>query len=405
MSSQIKGASLGLPRLLYIGDVPVEASYHGSALLYRLLEDYPSEKLLIIEGNLHRSETERRLKNVAYDVLAVGWERLLRTRLHRYYSAFLTIFASHRKRLIGRLVSDFAPEAVLTVSHGYSWITAHKFALDEKLPLHLICHDDWPGIALVPSWFHSRLHAEFAGVYHQASSRLCVSPAMREAYRQRYGVDADILFPCRSSETIMYNSPPTGLARGDHRFVVAFAGTINNADCLHALQTVVHALEESGGRLLIFGPVTAEALKRNELERPSVLLQGLVSPNELIKRLRDEADVLFVPMSFDTTDRNGAELSFPSKLADYTAAGLPLLIYGPPYCSAVRWAEENPGVAEVATSQAAGSLSEVLGRLMSDSAHRWMLGKRALEVGERDFSARKARELFYRAVCGSTSVS
>jgi len=28
-----------LPKLLYIGDVPIECSYHGSLVLYRLLED------------------------------------------------------------------------------------------------------------------------------------------------------------------------------------------------------------------------------------------------------------------------------------------------------------------------------------------------------------------------------
>ena len=38
-----------LPRLLYVGDVPVEASYHGSALLHRLLVNYPPDRLSVIE--------------------------------------------------------------------------------------------------------------------------------------------------------------------------------------------------------------------------------------------------------------------------------------------------------------------------------------------------------------------
>ncbi len=37
------------PRLVYAGDVPVEASFHGSALLYRLLADWPADRLMIIE--------------------------------------------------------------------------------------------------------------------------------------------------------------------------------------------------------------------------------------------------------------------------------------------------------------------------------------------------------------------
>ena len=61
------GETQSLPRLLYIGDVPVEASYHGSALLYRLLEDYPKERLKIVEAGVQLSRPERRLAGVAYE--------------------------------------------------------------------------------------------------------------------------------------------------------------------------------------------------------------------------------------------------------------------------------------------------------------------------------------------------
>ena len=49
-----------LPRLCYLGEVPIECSYHGSALLWRLFENYPPKNLLIVEG-VHRSSVERRL--------------------------------------------------------------------------------------------------------------------------------------------------------------------------------------------------------------------------------------------------------------------------------------------------------------------------------------------------------
>ena len=73
-----------LPRLLYLGDVPVESSYHGSALLYRLLQNYPPDRLRIIEGNHRNSVPERRLHGVLYRVLKVGWSRPLYTRFSRW---------------------------------------------------------------------------------------------------------------------------------------------------------------------------------------------------------------------------------------------------------------------------------------------------------------------------------
>src|SRR5207253_10669972 len=40
------------PRLVYIGDVPVESTYHGSLLLHRLLQIYPPDKLGVVEGSI-----------------------------------------------------------------------------------------------------------------------------------------------------------------------------------------------------------------------------------------------------------------------------------------------------------------------------------------------------------------
>src|SRR6516225_4611559 len=69
-----------LPRLSYLGEVPVECSYHGSALLWRLLENYPPKDLLIVEG-IHRSSVERRLPGVRYiHSPTPGIGRMLRTR-------------------------------------------------------------------------------------------------------------------------------------------------------------------------------------------------------------------------------------------------------------------------------------------------------------------------------------
>src|SRR6185436_15691424 len=97
---------------------------------------------------------------------------------------------------------------------------------------------------------------------------------------------------------------------------------------------------------------------------PNIHSGGLIASKALVQHLRDNADVLVVPMSFHGHDAN-MRLSFPSKLTDYTAAGLPILICGPEYCSAVRWARENAPVAEVVTSPSPELLGEAIGRLAS----------------------------------------
>ena len=189
------------------------------------------------------------------------------------------------------------------------------------------------------------------------------------------------------------------LARNDHPFTVAFGGTINSPGYVNALVNMASALALVGGRLFIFGPVTPEAARQAGLERPNIVLRGLVKSSDFMTRLREEADALFVPMSFAAADRPNMEISFPSKLTDYTAVGLPLLIFGPPYCSAVRWAQ-NQGVAEVVTEDSPESLAAALRRFAQDSAYRLQLGRRALEVGQNFFACEAGRQILHDALCG-----
>ena len=92
------------------------------------------------------------------------------------------------------------------------------------------------------------------------------------------------------------------------------------------------------------------------------------------------------------------ELAFPSKLADCTAVGLPLLVYGPPYCSAVTWARENSGVAEVIDTDQATELSAAIARLAMNPSRRRALAQRALEVGRRYFAHEAVQQVFDRAI-------
>src|SRR5947208_2445018 len=127
-----------LPRLLYLADVPVEASYHGSALVFRLLNAYPANRLCIVETCGRQSEPERRGKDVVYKQIHIGPERWVKSRISRLAASWIALTSSHRCSIISSRTNGFQPEAVLTVSHGYSWMTAAEYALRNQLPLHLI---------------------------------------------------------------------------------------------------------------------------------------------------------------------------------------------------------------------------------------------------------------------------
>lgn len=385
-----------LPRLLYLGDVPVEASFHGSTLLYRLLQQYPAGRLVIIEGTLVPPRTDRRLPGVRHATLAAGRARWLNTRLHDYYSWWLTVTARSRAGRVRRLLGDFVPEAIVTVPHGQTWITAAAVASGLGVPLHLIIHDDWPRV--VSPQLRARVERQFGQIYRQAASRLCISPFMAEDYARRYGASGTVLLPCRAVDAPVF-PPPSD--RPGHRAaapVFAFAGTINSPGYATLLRRLADAVGRRGGQVLIFGPLTVERAREAGLEHPAIRIGGLIEPSVLMQRLRAEADVLFVPMSFAPEDEANMRMGFPTKLTDYTAVAMPLLICGPPYCSAVGWAKQNPGVAEVVASDDGAALEAAVDRLTSDTAHRLRLAALAQQAGDRDFSAAAAAAVFQNAV-------
>lgn len=388
-----------LPQLLYLGDVPVESSYHGSALLYRLLQSYPTDRLMVVEGNLFPPRTARRLAGVRHATLDVGHPRLMHSRMHDWYSRWLLRGAAGRAARVSQVLGSFRPDAVLTVGHGCSWVTAAHYAAQRGVPLHLIVHDDWP--RLVGEGQRTHVDRVFGDVYRRAASRLCVSPAMAEDYQQRYGASGTVLLPSRAADAAVFDGPAPQAGREDGHRVFAFAGTVNSPGYAQLLGQLAVSLAAHHATLMIFGPLTEEQAAANGLSRPNVRLGGLLDPDSLLQRLRRDADVLFVPMSFAAEDRANMRMGFPSKLTDYTSVGLPLLVWGPACCSAVRWAAGNPGVADVVTTDNPRAIADSVSRLMRDAEYRVALARQAQAIGDRDFAAAAAQAELHRALAAA----
>jgi glycosyltransferase involved in cell wall biosynthesis len=381
------------PRLLYVGDVPVESSYHGSALLYRLLQNYPAERLRVIEAGRSQSLASRRLAGVVYESLQFGHARILNSRCRRWYSLWLSFRSTAAARRISPLLRDFEPEAVLSVAHGYLWVTAAEFAKRHNLPFHLIVHDDWPRMEHLPKPAAERVDNQFGRVYRGAASRLCVSPFMRDFYTERYGAVGEVLYPSRAAGGRQFLGVPPQMTRTNEGLAVAFAGTINSLGYARILVELAECLLQRNGVLLMFGPHDQKYLAACGLIQPNVRFGGLLASHDLVYRLRHEADVLFVPMSFEGVGhQENMRLGFPSKLADYTSTGAALLICGPSYCSAVRWAREHAPIAEVVVSESRADLGAALDRL-AVPGHRIALAERAMDVGHSLFSQERAEHI------------
>jgi hypothetical protein len=120
---------LRLPRLLVFGDVPVEETYHGSLLLYRLLSEYPPDRLEIVEtGN--PSTPEQRLTGANYHAVPLANQRWLNTRFHSWFSLWFSNEAKSGANALPAEIDHKSFDAVLTVAHGFGWLAAARIAQD-----------------------------------------------------------------------------------------------------------------------------------------------------------------------------------------------------------------------------------------------------------------------------------
>lgn len=403
LSEPAAAVPANLPRLLYIGDVPVCQTGSGSVLLFRLLQTYPRDRLVVVEGNLTVSDRTRRLSGIQYEVLPIqaSW---MPGRLAKYYCYWLQLMAPRRWRSLKSLLLRFRPEAVLTVAHGYSWLAAARLAEAYKLPLHLICHDHWPNITFQSPGYRHWVDRDLRRVYRQAAERYCVSPGMEETYRLLSGARGQILLPARSIDAPRYDSPPERLRATSGSLKIVYAG-IGYTPYLKMLGKLAGCVERTGDEVHIFTHTHLDAATRGRtgLDRANVHIHPAVPAERLIQQLRQSADVLLLPLTFEAGLRLNMRFLFPSKLTEYTAAGLPIVIWAPPDSSAVRWALENPGAAVTVSVESAEDVARVLVRIRQDPDYRYSLAASALEAGERHFSHVVADRIFHAGLRRSYS--
>lgn len=394
-----------LPRLAIIGDIRVEQTAGGSLLLYRLLQQYPPDDLLLVYNSAcpKQGDPSKRLPGIRHVGVPCPVPQSVRGRLLPAWSLLLPRLLRKPTADALAIVREFDPEAILTIPYDFFWLAADRIARALGIPLHLIVHDDWASTVTanrggpIGRLKRGLVRRVMGPVYRQAASRLCVSPGMIERYRAWFGVGGDVLYPSRGEDSpearVRVRSAPTGPP------VVAYCGLIHQAGTAHLLRELAGVLRDLNGVLDYYGPYSADFLARTwRLSTPTVRVAGFLPAREMGERVARTAHAVFLPASFEPRERDDVTTLFPSKLADYTAIGLPVLMWGPVYSSAARWAAENPGAALCVTDPDPTAVRAAVRRLTDDREYATQVAAAGVEAGNRYFGLVTAREVFLAAI-------
>ena len=107
------------------------------------------------------------------------------------------------------------------------------------------------------------------------------------------------------------------------------------------------------------------------------------------------ADAFLIPMVFETEFRRRMETSFPSKLIEFAQFGKPLIIWGPEYCSAIRWGR-NKNKALCLTDPNPQLLMKSILTLKECHADQKRLSNAALDAAKSEFNPKIIQNYFLK---------
>lgn len=361
--------------------VPSVQGSGGELLLHRHLELSPGIHYEVVRWQRFpfRLKLIGKLKQLGFESFSRTWECLF------------PVFPP--RKMVREFIEHFQPNVLLTVAHGWWHIQARRLAGEFRLPLVSLFQDWWPDFPDVPVALRSRLEREFRRTCAESAVSICVSDEMRQALGERS--NSWVIHPVPSFTKSKHKTPDFRLP-----LRLAYFGNLHEYGPL--IESALRALNGTDTvRLEVFGATPLWASGAQDYFESRGLYHPFIPSKQLMETLQCYGAVLVV-MSFDATFTRRMITSFPSKLTEATQLGLPIVIWGPEYCSAVQWARRGDRALCV-TDPNPSILRRVLEQLAASRAEQERLARSARQAAAGDFNYEQIQAQFLaalrRAIC------
>jgi|ERR1051326_6630757 glycosyltransferase involved in cell wall biosynthesis len=352
--------------------VPNALGSGGELVLHRCLELNPRIECEVVRWQRFpfRLKVIGKLREIGLRSLSQTWECL--------FPVLPT------DKMVHDLIHSFRPHVLVTVAHGWWHIKARRVAKQFELPLVSLFQDWWPDFPEIPFAFRSRVEREFHQTCAESDVVVCVSGGMCRELGQPQNAFVVHDAPClaRRREGKCDFKPPMRLA---------YFGNLSDYGPL--IENALRALKSSEQvRLEVFGPSPFWTSGVEDEFRSRGVYHGFAPSNKLMESLQRYQAVLVV-MSFAPSHRRRMTTSFPSKMIDAMQLGLPVVIWGPEYCSAVKWARSGERALCV-TDPNPSAIRRALEQLAASPAEQERLAESSREAAETDFNHERIQAQF-----------
>ena len=260
------------------------------------------------------------------------------------------------------------------------------------------------GIPFVPYIFDDYVH-QWTGSARRIAARL--EPAAlrsaravivpnefaRNEYAQRCGAPGVILRnPCVLPDLRQLDGEKRVFRPGEIHIVYTGAVYHAQADAFRNLVSAASRLHGAKIRLHIYTAQSDAELENQGIAGPMVTRHPHVPQSEVASILR-QADILFLPLAFDSPIREVIRTSAPGKPGEYLAVGRPILLHAPED-SFLSWYFRANKCGMVADRKDPQDLAASIERLLADRDLRDSFSAAARTAAERDFALQRVRRSF-----------
>lgn len=375
-------------KILLISSALPRDTTAGEVVLYRHFSQFPELSLAIATDDSQGLPAENLLEIKANRIL----NRLTRTRFYRWtHDICQCLHPFFNYKILRNYINNHKLDLIVTVAEGIHWIAAQKMSQEFNIPLVTIFHDWWPDLAAIHPWAKETVEHRVKQLYQQSELAFCVSEGMQQLLGSH--PNAQILYPIPDHFTL---APSNIICSKEKKFKLVYAGSISG---IYApmMQGLCAALQEVQGlQLKLFGrqPTWSDTLLQQLNDQD---IYGGFLPRDLLRQELSSASALLVTISFEEKNRRWAQTSFPSKLVEYCQYNKPIIIWGPDYCSAVRWGRKYQS-ALVVTSPLPQGLVKAVQELATQPEEQTRLKNKALEMGQEMFNPERIQKQFIHSI-------
>lgn len=278
-------------------------------------------------------------------------------------------------------IIGFKPDVIYSLGGTITVLNMTK-KLSRKLNVPVVMHimDDWYGTlyneSIITRGGHKKATKLMDEIMEATTCNLAISEKMANYYEKKFNKPFSSVMNCIDS------LHPQPLPNNDVlRFVFSGGLQGGRTESLKKIGEIIQSNSLLKGKIRL-----AIYTSRNYVERyknyfdADVQLSEYVNKNKMFENL-GQADVLVHVESFEQDEIDFYQYSLSTKIPEYMSVGRPILCYGPEDIGTVSYIKEKE-IGIVASNLE--ELIEGIVLLTQDGEYREKLGRRALEVAEKE---------------------